>query len=224
MASTSDELFIAIEAGNVGGVETVLDADPSAGAARDGSGVSALMRALYRFDLDLVEIVKVRAGAFDVFEAAALGDVDRLRSVLDDGPSGATAYSGDGFTALHFAAFFGYPEAVSLLIDRGAEVDAFGRGWMTGTALHSGASRLQSEVVRVLLEAGANPDVRQSGGWTPLHAAAMNGDLASVELLLAAGADAAATNDEGRSVADLATESGDVATIERVRSALQPSP
>ncbi len=224
MASTSDELFVAIEAGNVGGVETILDADPSAAAARDGSGVSALMRALYRFDADLVQIVKARAGAFDAFEAAALGDADRLRVVLDDEPSTATAYSGDGFTALHFAAFFGHPEAVSLLIERGAEVDAFGRGWMTGTALHSGVSRLHSVVARILLEAGANPDVRQSGGWTPLHAAAMNGDLASVELLLAAGADAAATNDEGRSVADLAEESGDEATIERVRSALQPSP
>jgi ankyrin repeat protein len=224
MASTLDELFTAIEAGDAGGVQTILDADPAAGSARDGGGVSALMRALYRFDPDLVEIVKPRAGAFDVFEAAALGDVDRLREVLDREPAMATAYSGDGFTALHFAAFFGHPEAVALLIERGAEVDAFGRGWMTGTALHSGVSRLQSEVARILLQAGANPDVRQSAGWTPLHAAAMNGDLASVELLLTAGADPSATNDEGRSVAELAGESGDDATIERVRSALQTSP
>jgi ankyrin repeat protein len=78
--------------------------------------------------------------------------------------------------------------------------------------------------VRILLDAGANPDVRQSAGWTPLHAAAMNGDLASVELLLAAGADPTATNDEGRSVADLANEGGDDATNERIRSALQAAP
>jgi ankyrin repeat protein len=163
-------------------------------------------------------------GALDVFEAAALGDLDRLEDVLDAEPLAATEYSGDGFTALHFAAFFGWPEAAALLLERGAEVDAFGRGWMTGTALHSAASRLQSGVVRILLESGANPDVRQSAGWTPLHAAAMNGDLTSVELLLAASADPHATNDEGRSVSDLANESGDDATADRIRSAVQAAP
>jgi ankyrin repeat protein len=224
MASTSEDLFTSIEAGDAGGVETILDADPGAASARDESGVSALMRALYRFDPGLVEVVKRHVGALDVFEAAALGDRDRLEEVLDAEPLAATAYSGDGFTALHFAAFFGWVDAAALLLERGAEVDAFGRGWMTGTALHSAASRLQSEVVRTLLEAGANPDVRQSAGWTPLHAAAMNGDLTSVELLLAAGADPQATNDEGRSVSDLANESGDDATTGRIRSALQAAP
>jgi uncharacterized protein len=224
MASTSGDLFAAIEAGDTGGVDAILDGDPSTANARDTSGVSALMRALYRFDPGLVGSVRARAGALDVFEAAALGEVGRLREVLDGDPAAATAYSGDGFTALHFAAFFGHPEAATLLIERGAEVDAFGRGWMTGTALHSAASRLQSDVVRILLEAGANPDVRQSAGWTPLHAAAMNGDLASLELLIDAGADPAAENDEGRSIADLANESGHDATVARILSALQAAP
>src|ERR671915_575158 len=224
MASTSEDLFEAIGAGGGGGVDAVLDADSWLASSRDASGVSALMRALYRFDKALTETVKRRVEAFDVFEAAAFGDHDRLTELLSDEPSLVNAYSGDGFTALHFAAFFGRHEAAALLIERGAEVDALGRGWMTGTAMHSATSRLQSDAVRILLEAGANPNVRQSGGWTPLHAAAMNGDLASVELLLAAGADPAATNDEGRSVVDLAAESGDHATVERVRSALQPPP
>lgn len=224
MASTSDELFEAIEAGDVGRVDAMLDDDPAAASTRDPGGVSALMRSLYRFDLALADTVRRRVGVLDVFEAAAFGDVDRLTVRLEEDPPLVTSYSGDGFTALHFAAFFGRYEAAELLIERGAEVDAFGRGWMTGTALHSAVSRLQSDVVRILLEAGANPNVRQSAGWTPLHAAAMNGDMTSVELLLASGADPTATNDEGRSVIDLANESGDETTARRIRSALQAAP
>ncbi len=224
MASTPDELFEAIDAGDEARVDTMLDADPALASSRDASGVSALMRALYRFDKPLIETVKRRVDELDVFEAAAFGDVDRLTELLGDEPSLVTSYSGDGFTALHFAAFFGRYEAAALLIERGAEVDAFGRGWMTGTAMHSAVSRLQSDVVRILLEAGANPNVRQSAGWTPLHSSAANGDLTSVELLLAAGADPTATNDEGRSVIDLATESGDEPTMDRIRSALQTAP
>jgi len=224
MASTPEELFDAIEAGDHARADTIIDADPALASSRDASGVSALMRALYRFDKPLIETVKRRVDALDVFEAAAFGDVDRLTDILSDEPSLVTSYSGDGFTALHFAAFFGRFEAAALLIERGAEVDAFGRGWMTGTAMHSAVSRLQSDVVRILLEAGANPNVRQSAGWTPLHSSAANADVTSVELLLASGADPAATNDEGRSVIDLATESGDEATADRIRSALQAAP
>jgi ankyrin repeat protein len=224
MASTPEELFDAIEAGDHARADTILDADTALASSRDASGVSALMRALYRFDKPLMETVKRRVDALDVFEAAAFGDVDRLTELLGDEPSLVTSYSGDGFTALHFAAFFGRFEAAALLIERGAEVDAFGRGWMTGTAMHSAVSRLQSDVVRILLEAGANPNVRQSAGWTPLHSSAANGDVTSVELLLASGADPTATNDEGRSVIDLATESGDEVTVDRIRSALQAAP
>jgi ankyrin repeat protein len=224
MASTHDDLFEAIEAGDDARVDALLEADPALASSPDASGVSALMRALYRFDKPLIETVKRRVDALDIFEAAAFGEVDRLTELLSDEPSLVTSYSGDGFTALHFAAFFGRYEAAALLIERGAEVDAFGRGWMTGTAMHSAVSRLQSDVVRILLEAGANPNVRQSAGWTPLHAAAMNGDVTSVELLLASGADPTATNDEGRSVIDLATENGDEATVDLIRSALQATP
>jgi ankyrin repeat protein len=224
MASTPEDLFDAIEAGDDAAVDAILDADPALASSRDASGVSALMQALYRFDKPLVERVQRNVGELDVFEAAAFGDVDRLTALLGADPGLVTSYSGDGFTALHFAAFFGRFEAAALLIERGAEVDAFGRGWMTGTPMHSAVSRLQSDVVRILLEAGAKPNVRQSAGWTPLHSSAANGDVTSVELLLASGADPAATNDEGRSVIELATESGDEHTVDRIRSALQAAP
>jgi len=224
MASTEAELFDAIEADDAGRVRRLLAEDPALAAARDEHRVSALMRALYRSEPATIEAVRERIAELDVFEAAAFGDVGRLRTLLAAEPGWAAAYSGDGFTALHFAAFFGSQESVELLLRSGAAADAFGRGWMTGTALHSAVSRMRAGIVRRLLAAGANPNARQSAGWTPLHSAAHNGDLASVELLLGAGADPSATNDEGRSVIGLAEEHGDAATIERILAALQTSP
>jgi ankyrin repeat protein len=224
MASTIEELFDAIEAEDDRAVRRLLGADPALAAARDAHAVSALMRALYRSDAGTATAIREHLASLDVFEASTVSDTERLREVLDAEPALATVYSGDGFTPLHFAAFFGHAEAAELLLARGAEVNAFGRGWMTGTALHSAVARSHVDVVRILLDAGANSNARQSAGWSPLHSAAHNGDVPSLQLLLAAGADPAATNDEGRSVLDLAEERGDPTSIDRIREALQTSP
>ena len=158
--------------------------------------------------------------ALDVFEAAAVADVPRLRELLDADPALATTFSSDGFTALHFPAFFGGVDAASLLLERGADVDAHGRGWMTGTPLNSAAAGRHADVARALLDAGADPGARQGSGWAPLHSAAHNGDLEMAELLLARGADPTVVNDDGATVLGMAEESGNAEVVARVRAAL----
>jgi ankyrin repeat protein len=171
------------------------------------------MRARYRLDRDLVDAVRSRVDTLDVFEAAALGDVDRLVALLDVDESLVAARSSDGFTPLHLAAFFGGVDAAKLLLARGADVDAAGTGWMTGTALHSAASARRVDVGLILLGAGADPNRRQTGGFTPLHAAAANGDVAFVRALLSHGAEPGSRTDDGRSTATFAQERGDAETI-----------
>ena len=61
MASASEDLFAAIDAGDVDRVRATLDADPSLAMARDHEGLSALLRARYRRDRALVEAVKARS-------------------------------------------------------------------------------------------------------------------------------------------------------------------
>lgn len=219
MASTSEELFAAISAGRVERVREILQADPTLATARDDRGVSALMQARYRVDRGVIEAVKAHVDTLDVFEAATFGDLDRLTELLEADPSAATAGSGDGFTPLHFAAFFGQTDAVAFLIARGAEVDARGTGWMVGTPLHAAASGRHLEAARRLLEAGADPDARQSQGFTPLHAAAEHGDVALARALLAHGADVHAITDDGRDAFAFAAAAGDAETIEVLRQA-----
>jgi ankyrin repeat protein len=218
MAST-DEIFEAIEAGDADRVRAILVREPNSASVRDEEGVSALMRARYRLDAPIAQAILSADPDLDVFEAASFGDVDRLSELLAEDPSLAGARSGDGFTALHFAAFFGKPGAAHLLVSRGADVDAVGTGWMTGTALHSAAAGRHQDVVALLLEAGANPDLRQSHGWTALHSAAHNGDADTVELLLARGARRDVRNDGGVTPAELARQDGHAGIAERLDQA-----
>ncbi len=221
MARTSPELFAAIATGDTQLVKSLLDEDPERALARDGDGVSALMRARYRNDRASMDAIAGLMPELDLFEAAAFEDLDRLTELLAYEPAQVDAYSGDGFSALHLAAFYGREGAARLLLAHGADVDVRGRGWMTGTPLHSAASGSHTEVARALLDAGADPDARQAGAWTALAGAAHNGNAELTEVLVSAGADPAAVDDEGRSVLDLAERSGDTATVACVREALR---
>jgi ankyrin repeat protein len=219
MGST-EELFTAIDAGDADLVRSLVSAEPVLASGRDAQGVSVLMRAKYRSSQALVDAVLAADPPIDVFEAAALGAVERLRGMLDRDPALAIVFAGDGFTALHLTAFFGEVDAARLLVDRGADVDAHGRGWMTGTALNSAAAGRHTDVARLLLDAGADVDARQASGWTSLHASAHNGSLELVDLLLSRGADPAATNDDGASAISLADEAGHPQIVAHVRSAM----
>ena len=219
MASTSDDLFALIEADDVDGVRALLAEQPWLAAERDDEGVSPLLRARYRMDRGLIEAVRQHVERLNVFEAAAFGDLDRLSELLGEDPELLDARSGDGFTPLHLAAFFGQTDTVRLLLARGAVSDVAGTGWMTGPPLHAAAAGSHASIVHLLLEAGADPNTRQRHGYTPLHAAAANADLDSVEALLAAGAAVDARNDDGDTPLMLAEKSGDLVTVEAIRDA-----
>ena len=186
-------IFDAIGSGDVDEVRSLLRTDPALATARcPASGVSAVLSARYRHRPDLVEAVLEARPELDVFDAAGLGDVDRLRQLLDEDPAATGSWSTDGFTPLHLAAFFAQPAAVALLLERGADVGAVARNPMQVQALHSAVAGRDIESVRLLLAAGADPDARQHGGWTPLMAARQHGDTAIERLLLDYGAPAEA--------------------------------
>src|SRR5262245_57924434 len=165
--------------------------------------MSEAMQALYQGDEARARELLPPDGELSVFEAAAFGRVERLGEILDEYPDQATAFSADGFTALHLAIFGGQDEAVRLLLERGADPNVVSTSEIAkvpplGTAAFAGSTPL----ARLLLDAGADPNVRGEGGFTALHSAAQNTDEELARLLLERGADPEATADDGRRPAD----------------------
>jgi uncharacterized protein len=214
-----DELIAAVKEGNAARVRELLAADPTLANARDENGVSALMLSRYHGAHDATAAIREARAELDVFEAATLGDVDRLHDLLHEDTALDTR-SPDDATALHFAAFFAQPETARLLVDHGADVHAVSPTFGNVTPLHSAAAGGSAEIVHLLLDAGADPNARQNGGFTALHAAAQNGDAAMARDLLDHGATPGQPTDDGRTALTIAEEQGhdEVAALLRERS------
>ena len=201
----ADKLFDAIEAGDESEVRGLVSSRPELAAERNADGLSPVLHALYNDKADLVATLLDANPPLDVFDAAAVGRTRGLEELLAAEADLARAWSPDGFTALHYAAFFGQEGAARLLLERGADVNLVARNAnIHVTPLHSAASGGHPSIVKLLLEHGADPNAAQDGGFTPLHSAAHNDDRESVEALLAAGADPSLANDEGKTPAQLA--------------------
>jgi ankyrin repeat protein len=160
--------------------------------------MSDALQALYRGDREEAE--RLTAGReLDVFEAAAFGRTDRLRDLLDDDPARANAFGDDGFHPLGLACFFGNVDAARLLLERGAEVNAVSRNERIQTAaIHAAAASneegtdesVRYELIKLVLDHGADPNLQQGGGFRAIDAARQNGDQRVEQLLLDRGATA----------------------------------
>lgn len=184
----------AAKSGDVDAVRRILASDPAAASHRDPSGETPLIAALYRGHREVVELLIDAGAPLDIFSAAATGRVPELEAALPG--ASLSAYSYDGWTALHLAAFFGQLEAVRRLVDAGAPVSVASTNSMRNTPLHAASAGGHSEVALLLIERGANVHAADAGGHTPLHIAAENGQAEVVRALIAAGADAHAVDAE----------------------------
>jgi ankyrin repeat protein len=216
---TTKKLMEAIRAGDKAAVEALVNAEPELLRITAPNGSSVFLLAAYFGHPEVAEVF-VRHGAKpDVFEASALGDLESVRKLVGADRGLVNAFAPDGFYPLGLAAYFGHRAIVEFLLKNGTDVSLAARNAQKVTALHAGASRGGPEIVRMLLEAGADPNTKQERGFVPLHSAAANGNAAIVELLLKHGAVADAKADDGKSPADLAAEAGHKEIVETLRKA-----
>lgn len=201
-------LIDAIKAKDVAAALAALSADPASSRQPAPDGASPICLAVYHGQQQIAEAIAAVKGDLDVFEAAALGRTAQLRALIEDDRSRIRAYAGDGFYPLGLAAYFKHPDTVHMLLDLGADVHQAASNGTKVTALHAAVSSNQPQVVRWLIEAGADVNARQQMDYTPLMGAAANARHDILEMLLAHGADASLKTTDGKTAADLAREHG----------------
>jgi len=118
-------------------------------------------------------------------DAITSGSLDTVRRILNAAPAVPLAASivDRKSTALSFAASFGRPRIVWLLVHKGANLDGVGPDGKTALFAAIGNSN-QEPAARRLLEMGANPNATTRLGSTPLISAAYSGPLSAVRLLV----------------------------------------
>jgi len=123
-----------------------------------------------------------------------VGDAAAVVALLFAGAS-VDAKDYDGWTPLHYAAYYVNADVTRVLLEAGASVDLKdSTGW---TPLHLAAFRGHADLAKTLIGAGANVDARTNLKNTPLHIVADNGHPDIAKLLLKAGANFNAENHLG---------------------------
>ena len=209
----SEALLDALRAADVAGVsEALAQADFDATVA-DTDGTTALAWAVHHDMLDLSAALLAagapvdaanRFGIRPLYLASENGSARMLRLLLDHGADPAMPFP-EGETALMTAARTGNVDAVAVLLEAGAQVDAQ-ESWKGQTALMWAAHANNDAVLRQLIDAGADVHLKStSGDFTALTFAVRAGAIEATRALLDADADVDAVMADGTSMLVLAT-------------------
>ena len=213
---STDEFFEAARTGNLDSLRRLAAADPALIAARRATGETPLMTALYSKQQAAAEWLVAAGAPLDIFAAAAVGQMDTLERLLHGSTAGPNAYSHDGWTPLHLAAFFGQRAAVERLLAAGADLNAVSRNALRNTPLHAAVAGGHVEVSLLLINAAADVNVADAGGYTPFHIAAEAGYVPVARALFERGADAHAVDVEDRTPLSRAAAKGHTEIVDLI--------
>jgi cytohesin len=195
--------MLALAAANcdVEGVKRLLSMGASPGAKTE-LGYNALEAALASGCADAARLLLSATWPTETAVEIACKDPALISLMLEAWPDAAKTYGG---RALSWCMKLGSLEAAVLLLAFGADVNTVGP---FGAPLHIAAERGRLDLVQVLIERGADVNIRDSQGRTPLHAAAIGGNAEVIRLLIKLGADVNARDNYGETPLHLVAAEG----------------
>ena len=179
---------------------------------------TALHYASAEGDADVVQLlidagadieIKNSDGRCPLHNACEAGALDNVKMLVRAG-AGVNVTDNKGDTCLTVAAIFGHTETVRYLVGL-PEVEINHGAANNDTALHRAGQKACTDVVRVLIDAGADVEIKNAHGRSPLHCALEVLDI--VKMLVEAGAGVRDTDDEGDTCLTLAAYFGQTETV-----------
>lgn len=156
---------------------------------------------------------------YPVLMAARLND-DLTLGILLAAGADPNRYDGAGFTPMSWAARHGNLFMANDLLLAGAGANAQEHFNHT-SPLHMAAREGHTDILRLLIKAGADIDFKNALGDTPLHSAARYGHAEAVKRLVEAGANPAATDGDGRTALEFTEKPAIRRYLEQTISAKQ---
>ncbi|MFD0767068.1 ankyrin repeat domain-containing protein [Mucilaginibacter lutimaris] len=189
-------------------LEALLARNPELAGEKTSLNVSPLMLSCYYNKPDVTRLLLKYTHGLSLFEAAAADRFDDVAYQIATHPERIDFYADDGFTALGLACYFGRYDIARYLVLKGADVNRPSDNGFNVYPLHSAIAGNFTSTATMLIENGADVNVKQQKGSTPLHFAAQNGNLELIILLLEKGARVDIRMEGGKLPSDLAREKG----------------
>ena len=217
--SVGSMLYYAAFCGFYDLAERLITKHPEQVNARGGCNLFPLQAALNKRHLHVANLLYCHGAVVDIqgenkftllFAASYLGYVDIMRWLLDYGAD-ANARGNYHFTPLLYAVHAMQFEAAQVLLEHNANINS--QIIHGDTPLHWVLSRCRSsgklaDMVRLLLEYGADPNIYDDDHTTPLHQASSHGLLEAARLLLSHGAKVDEKDKRGRTPLQAAASNG----------------
>jgi ankyrin repeat protein len=202
-------IITAAKNGDFDRVADLLYQDPVLAKASNMFGAQPVHAAHFGGHRRVVELLLSHGLSMDLFLAAELGLLDRVEVAVRAEPQIVHAFGTRGSQALHGACYWGQVAVAEFLLRHGADPNAATRDGFLGirplgcavatpnVPNPSDSEAVVLELVRLLLDRGAEVNGRRRDGLTALHGAAYRGHKKVIACLLEHGADSLIRGYEG---------------------------
>ncbi len=139
----------------------------------------------------------------DIYDACRKGNLELIKQLSKVNPDTINTPNKSGYTPLIIAGYRNQLEAVKVLLDLGANVNAVSED---GTVLTAACYKSNTALVKILLEEHADVNVKNNAGTTPLMFAIMAENEEIVKLLIENKADTQTIDNSRKSTVDFARD------------------